>query len=339
MEIKISIAMAAYNGEKYIKEQLDSYCKQTVLPDELVVCDDCSTDSTLEILKEFQKNAPFKTIIIRNEKNLGSTKGFEIALRNTTGDWICLSDQDDVWKENKIEEYIKAIKDSDEKVGLIYCDYEIVDENLNPIENINQKRIPDYKNENIFNKNASNFLLTHYVICGSAMILERKAAFQTLPFSTPFHDNWLAWAISVNNKIKFINKKLHLYRQHNNQQIGLGIARKKDKKNFVQKYIYDFEKFKRRKTSRINSLKENFLFYKAAVEYLKQNNIYDNLLGFATKGLIFYETRQKVANRSRLKRLVTLFPLFIKGYYKTYEYKRAYSEFRRDIEFPAIEIK
>jgi glycosyltransferase involved in cell wall biosynthesis len=73
----ISIAMTAYNGEKYIQEQLDSYCKQTILPDELVIVDDCSTDSTQKIINNFKEKAPFKTIIIRNEENIGSTKSFE----------------------------------------------------------------------------------------------------------------------------------------------------------------------------------------------------------------------------------------------------------------------
>ena len=335
--IKISIAMAAYNGEKYLKEQLESYCKQTILPDELVVVDDSSTDSTPKILKSFKEKAPFKVIIITNEKNIGSTKSFEKAIKATSGNWICLSDQDDVWKENKIEEYIKVINSSDKNIGLIYSDYEVVDENLKSISNINSKNIPDYKNPKIETEEASIFLLNHFVLSGCTMILKREAVFQTFPFSTKIHDNWLAWAISINYKLKFINQKLHLYRQHKNQQIGLGLIKKEKKvKSFFQKNIYDSKKIEQKRKSRMKSLIENMIFYKAANDYLNKFHINNELSKIVKKGLKFYGDRLKAAGKYRLKRLMMLLPLFIKGYYKYYESPKTFSEFRKDIEYPII---
>lgn len=328
--------MAAYNGEKYIIEQLESYCKQTILPDELVVVDDCSTDSTPKILKSFKEKAPFKVIIITNEKNIGSTKSFEKAIKATSGNWICLSDQDDVWLENKLEEYIKVINESDNNIGLIYSDFEIVDDKLIKIQNATYTA---HKNSKYCNNEASVFLLTN-PLPGAAMILRREAIFQTFPFSTKYHDNWLAWAISVNYKLKFLDKKLYLYRQHKNQQVGLGIYRKsKKQKNFFQKYIYDFEKYKRRKKQKIDSLYENMIFYKAANDYLNKFHINNDLSEIVKNGLKFYGNRLNAAGRYRLKRLMMLLPLLIKGYYKYFEPKRAFSEFRRDIEFPIIDKK
>jgi glycosyltransferase involved in cell wall biosynthesis len=101
--MKISIAMATYNGAKYLEEQIDSFLHQTRQPDELVVCDDGSTDATLEILEEFRQRAPFPVHIYRNENNLGYIKNFEKALSLCSGDIIFLSDQDDVWLGKKIE--------------------------------------------------------------------------------------------------------------------------------------------------------------------------------------------------------------------------------------------
>ncbi len=102
--MRLSIAMATYNGAKYLQEQLDSFLYQTRKPDELVVCDDGSTDATLEILEAFRQQAPFVVHVYRNESNLGYIKNFEKALSLCTGDIIFLSDQDDVWLGKKIEE-------------------------------------------------------------------------------------------------------------------------------------------------------------------------------------------------------------------------------------------
>lgn len=107
--MKISIAMATYNGAKYIQEQLDSFLYQTLQPDELVVCDDGSTDTTLIILEAFRKQAPFVVHIYRNESNLGHMKNFEKALSLCIGDIIFLSDQDDVWFNNKLFEMVTVL--------------------------------------------------------------------------------------------------------------------------------------------------------------------------------------------------------------------------------------
>ncbi len=132
---KISIAMAVYNGERFIREQLDSYLRQTRLPDELVVSDNASTDSTLEIVREFAARAPFPVRIFINDRNLGVSKNFERAITESTGDIIFLSDCDDVWRPDKISLMQQAIDESAD-VGLALCDCELVDEQLNPLGSI-----------------------------------------------------------------------------------------------------------------------------------------------------------------------------------------------------------
>ena len=96
----VSIAMATYNGEKYLKEQLDSIYAQTYKDIEVIVCDDCSSDKTVEILDEYKEKYGLKYYI--NEKNLGFKKNFEKAISLCSGDFIALADQDDIWIENKI---------------------------------------------------------------------------------------------------------------------------------------------------------------------------------------------------------------------------------------------
>lgn len=127
--MRISIAMATYNGAKYLQEQLDSFLYQTRLPDELVVCDDGSTDATLDILEDFRQQAPFAVRVYRNEVNLGYIKNFEKALSLCTGDIIYLSDQDDVWLCKKIEQ-IERIFLSDSSAMVVVNDQFVTDADL-----------------------------------------------------------------------------------------------------------------------------------------------------------------------------------------------------------------
>lgn len=98
---KISIAMATYNGAKYLKQQLDSLYSQTRIPDEIIVSDDNSCDGTIEILEEYHKKCGL--IYFKNNENNGVNKNFENAIRSCSGDYIAICDQDDVWMPNKIE--------------------------------------------------------------------------------------------------------------------------------------------------------------------------------------------------------------------------------------------
>jgi glycosyltransferase involved in cell wall biosynthesis len=106
----ISIAMATFNGEKYLREQLESFARQTVLPRELVVCDDCSSDSTACIIDKFATSAPFPVHFHRNDFRLGYADNFFKAAKLCKGSWIAFSDQDDVWLPNKLATVDSVIK-------------------------------------------------------------------------------------------------------------------------------------------------------------------------------------------------------------------------------------
>src|ERR1700760_4242642 len=105
----ISVAMCTYNGERYLREQLESIAEQSLLPIELVVCDDGSTDDSILILEEFRARAPFSVRIIRNEVKLGSTRNFDQAMTSTSGEFIALCDQDDRWKPRKLEKLVAVL--------------------------------------------------------------------------------------------------------------------------------------------------------------------------------------------------------------------------------------
>lgn len=108
--------MTTYNGEKFLREQLDSILAQSVSDFELVVCDDCSSDSTWAILQEYEKkDARIKTV--HNERNLGFVKNFEKAISLCKGDYIALSDQDDIWKSNHLEVLLRNMGTASASVG------------------------------------------------------------------------------------------------------------------------------------------------------------------------------------------------------------------------------
>src|SRR4051794_28588047 len=94
--------MCTYNGSTYLHEQLASIAQQSRLPDELVLCDDASTDATVSILAEFAQRASFPVNILVNEHNVGSTRSFERAISQCSGQGIALADQDDVWHREKL---------------------------------------------------------------------------------------------------------------------------------------------------------------------------------------------------------------------------------------------
>lgn len=108
MKDTVSIAIATYNGEKYLRDQLDSLYSQTIIPDEIIVVDDCSNDATKDILEEYNAKKGLRYII--NENNLGVNKNFEKAIRSCKSEYIMICDQDDIWMPHKIETSLNKIK-------------------------------------------------------------------------------------------------------------------------------------------------------------------------------------------------------------------------------------
>jgi glycosyltransferase involved in cell wall biosynthesis len=126
--------MATYNGEKYLQDQLKSFICQKRLPDELIVCDDGSTDSTIAILKKFSEEVAFKVLVIQNEQNLGVVRNFEKAISLCSGDLIFFSDQDDVWFSNKIAEVFKVFQEKGDDAQIVINDAVVVDKDLQQIK-------------------------------------------------------------------------------------------------------------------------------------------------------------------------------------------------------------
>src|SRR5215213_2898715 len=130
--MKISVAMCTYNGAELLPAQLQSIITQSRPPDEIVICDDRSTDDTQALIKKFATDSPIPITLHINQQNLGSVKNFERAISLCTGDVIALSDQDDVWRSDKLERF-ETVLNSSPTAGLVFSDADVVDENLKPL--------------------------------------------------------------------------------------------------------------------------------------------------------------------------------------------------------------
>lgn len=128
--MKISVAMTTYNGGRYLREQLDSVRRQSSPPTELVICDDGSSDDTVEIARRFAAETPFRVVVDAHGLRLGFTQNFVRAIRQCTGDIVALCDQDDVWSETKLA--VAAAEFADASVTTVTHRVQVVDETLAP---------------------------------------------------------------------------------------------------------------------------------------------------------------------------------------------------------------
>lgn len=253
--IQIDILLATYNGEKYLKCQLDSILNQTHKNIRLLINDDCSTDNTRAILKEYEEKDN-RIKVKYNEKNLGYVKNFEDLLKRVENKYFALSDQDDFWKEEKIEKSLNKLLEED--ADLVFTDLEPVDEKLNTITpsmvrfmqmDKNIKKHQDYKV--VFLRNC---------VTGCTILSKKELINEYIPIPTKepmVHDWWMALIISQIGKITFLDEPTIKYRQHGNNQLGIyGM------KNYIQDFDEYREKYIQLKLDQFNLYVENEQFFK-----------------------------------------------------------------------------
>ncbi len=244
--MKISIALCTYNGEKYLEQQLNSFLRQTHPPDEIVINDDNSTDSTCEIIEHFATRSPIAVRFSRNKQNLRTVKNFEKAIALCTGDIIALSDQDDVWQRDKLRIFADVF-DCKPEVGLVFCDAEVVDENLNQLGVTNWQLLDfDSRRQQLLKTPASfDYLLKNIAVFGCTMAFRARFKKLVLPIENHvyrvIHDNWIAILISAVAKIEPVPQCLVNYRQHSAQQIGH--RQNADEASFIENALvkHDFD--------------------------------------------------------------------------------------------------
>lgn len=214
---KISIALCTYNGETYLREQLNSFLQQTLVPYEVVACDDSSSDATIEILEEFSRTAPFQVRIFRNERNLGVIKNFSKAASLCTGEYVAFSDQDDIWLSDRLEACFNKMQIAEQEYGtdiplLIHSDLYLMDSKNQMIASSYHKilGVRHVDAEPLKPLLVRNFVLGCTCLCNKVLIKE------SLPFPDVIvnHDGWCAFIAASRGKILFIPEPKVLYRHH-----------------------------------------------------------------------------------------------------------------------------
>lgn len=208
----ISVVMATYNGGKYLKEQLESIFSQTLLPSEIIVCDDGSTDDTLRILKSCSNNDLLR--YVANPQTLGVIENFKKAASLASEEnFIAFADQDDVWMPHKLEELYKKMHNLNymRSPALVYSDLKLVDRDLRTINNSfwNELKVSskDHCLEGLFLRN---------IVTGCSMLINQKMKeiFLKMPSGIYMHDAWIAFAAYAFGEVGVVHDSLLCYRQH-----------------------------------------------------------------------------------------------------------------------------
>ena len=221
MAAAISLALCTYNGARHLKEQIDSILRQTRLPEEIIVCDDASSDGTTALLQE--QLAPFhgRLVLRTNPQNIGFKANFIQALSLCTGDIICLSDQDDVWEEDKIACLAEALE-KNPRAQLAFHDARLVDKDLQLLYPSFWAAMRPVFDPSGFRSGSYRRLFYANVVQGAACALRRELFEAAMPFpEEALHDEWLALAATAQGGLIPIEAPLLQYRQDNNTLGGL----------------------------------------------------------------------------------------------------------------------
>lgn len=248
----ISIAVCTYNGDKYLRQQLDSIVNQTYPNLEIIIVDDVSSDKTMEILQEYDCMYTMLRVI-RNELNLGYAKNFEKAIGLCNGEYIALSDQDDIWAHNKIQ----LLKDNIEDKVMIYHDSEFIDQTGQSMN----KYVSNVFN--MYEGNSSLPFLFDNCVSGHAVMFKKSLCKNIFPFPEKlYHDWWMAFIAAENGGIKYYDRALVHYRQHansNTDMLSIRIKPESDKKNHIHEIKPDWLITCMKKSSVIKAYIKNLL--------------------------------------------------------------------------------
>jgi glycosyltransferase involved in cell wall biosynthesis len=262
---KISVALCTYNGEKFIEKQIESIFRQTLAVSEIVICDDCSADKTAEIISKFQKRYTDIVRFYKNETNLDCVKNFEKAIQLTTGDYIFLSDQDDIWQTDKVSTVLNHFLQNPTCEG-VFTNAQLINENDVIIENYNLLQCYIFKPELLTKYGGfwKTYQLHDNMVTGATLCIKRTVKDFVFPFpSIPqfYHDEWIALHLAKRNTLQVINNNLIHYRLHEQQQVGTGLIEKFKKEKKYTDIVLEEKKITR--------------FDEAFVVYKKLYGLYD----------------------------------------------------------------
>lgn len=218
MKPRISIAMATYNGAKYIEEQLESFAKQIYQPFELIISDDCSSDETVSLAERFAKRSSFPVKIVVNASNLGFSNNFLKSLQYCSGDWISFSDQDDIWLPQKLLRVSECINKYSQRLVLVSHSAYLANEYLE----FSGRQVPHYSRFRYSAKSENHgfICLPGFTITFKAQIVNgidhslRPRDYFEMRKTPLSHDKWIPMLANIQGGIVRLPNALAIYRRH-----------------------------------------------------------------------------------------------------------------------------
>ena len=212
MNKTVSILLPTYNGEKYLKEQIESILNQTYKDIKLIISDDCSSDNTVNILKQYEQQDSRIEVYIQ-PKNMGVVKEIEFLLQKVETPFYMLADQDDYWLPEKVEKSLETLIKNN--ADLVFGDLEVVDENLNTI-------YPSFGDFMLLNRKIHKYLDSYKVnylyncVTGCTVLAKKETIQYIIPIPTKskylIHDHWISIMASLNGKLAYMDEKYIKYR-------------------------------------------------------------------------------------------------------------------------------
>lgn len=295
MKKNISLVLSTYNGSKYIEEQLNSLYMQTCRIDEVIICDDCSTDSTVSIVNNFiLKRGIDNWKVIVNDKNIGWKQNFVNGIRKASGDFIFLCDQDDIWKLNKIQIMVENMN-KNEQILLLASKYDLlIDGKI--------KKSSLQKKDFVAKKYISNGNILHAVMPGCTYCLRKELVkYYDVYWNNDIPHDAFVWNVAyAKSGLYYIDYPLIIYRRHSNTVTGRKISSKKDRIdaiNIQKKYfkIYDIESIENplintqiKKIKKCLKNRENVLINHSLVSLIKNLRYIDYYWSWQTYVMDFF---------------------------------------------------
>ncbi len=315
--MKIGVLLVTYNGEKYIKEQLDSIIHQTKQVDEIVISDDGSSDNTIRIINEYiKKNNSLPIKLVFNREKHGVIFNIENAFRHSTADLLFFCDQDDVWKMSKVESFYKALEEYPD-YGLYFSNATLTNEDLEPMgqgvwdvyftyREFTSKYCvlsgEDYVRKLSFDGN---------IVTGMSAAVRREVLNEIFPLDPEvLHDEIAAFYCSVNGGLVAIDEETAFYRQHNQNIVGLsGSAFVSSDKR--RNSILGLMKYSDQNMAVVNSM---YYKTKAFLSFDKSQKYH-----FLESRYQFYKKKREISQCNKISASLKLIRLLINGEYKRNE--------------------